>query len=322
MSSVYIGNLFTDEPKRDDYQKYCYEHHIYAIGWAIEMIPQTLNEYEKIAKGVNKWEKDVGLTKAITAIRQIKKGDLIWSRCRKTGKYWLGKATKNGEDLSAEDFHHIYDNKKNQTVYCLSVPLEKWKVYNMDQVPGVIISNFRRITIKYCKQSKYIINYCESLYNETKPARQNLNALKAFLSPDDEEDLLGLYLQKEKNYLIYPSTNKRGTAAYEYMLAKKNEDGSIQKAICQCKMENTDIELKDFDDYKDFEVYCVTDKGEVKLNGNKYEGQKYNNGKSIMYIKSLDELLNWANEEDNEGNKKNLDILPDRIRENLKITDF
>ena len=315
MSEVYIGNLFASDTQKDVYQEYCFKKHIYAIGWAVLTIPNTMKEYIEISKEhfrKDNGEENTGLNRAIKVITDIKKGDFVWTRCRKTGKYWLGKVAKDGKDISSEDFYHIYDDDKNRTVYCLSLPCEKeWKEYNMDQVPGIVICNFQRMTIKLCPQSQHVINYCESLYNETELPQQELPALKAFLSPDDEEDLLGIFLQKEEHYWIYPSTNKSGTAAYEYMLAKKDEKENIQKAICQCKMGNDDIELKNFEKYKDFEIYCVTDEGEVKYKGNTYEGDKPN-----VHVLSLMDLLIWAKK------KENIDILPNRIKRNLKKTDF
>lgn len=314
MNKVYVGNLFTGEDDRDTYQDYCYLHKIYAIGWAIDTIPNSIDEYKTIARNVfrNKEGKENrGLNMAISAIEKLESGDFIWTRYSKTGQYLLGKVAKNGQDITSADFHHLYESKNGNDVYCLSVPCEKWEIFNMDQVPGIILNSFRGQTIKQSSHSQHIINYCSNIFYKTEPSRQDVLALKSFLSPDDEEDLLGMYLQKKEHYLMYPSTNKRETDTFEYMLAKEKDDGSIQKAIIQCKMGNTDIELEDFEDYKTFKIYCVTDEGEVKYKGNTYKGDKPN-----IHVLSLMDLLIWAKDKDN------IDILPDRIRENLKITDF
>jgi len=324
MSEVYVGNLFADEDDRDDYQQYCFgkpisDKSIYAIGWAVKAHPNNIKEYEDIAeqteydtkKGKKKGCEIPKFESTINTIKQLNAGDFIWTRRPKTGEYWLGKVSKEVSDISEEDFYQVYQttNPSNHD-YCLSVPCEKWVPLKIDSVPGIVSNSFYGHVICHSSASSKIFNYCQYLYGDIKELTLSVDSLKKILSPDDEEDLLGLYLQKEKHYLIYPSTNKRGTAAFEYMLAKQ-ENGSIQKAICQCKMGNTDIELEDFEDYKTFEIYCVTDEGKVKYKGNTYEGDKPN-----VHVLSLMDLLIWAKK------KENIDILPDRIKKYLSNTDF
>jgi hypothetical protein len=317
MSEVYVGNLFTGEKAsdRDKFQKYCFEHKIYAIGWAVDKKPSSIDEYENLAKSVDDWKDDVGLTMAINAMRSIEKNDFIWTRYSKNGTYLLGKVKKSGKEVSIDDFYSLYKNKNGKDLYCLSIPCQEWKIFSMDEVPGIILNSFRGQTVKHSSYSENIEDYCKNLYNGTLSKRNSLSTFKALLTPDDEEDLLGLYLQQEKQYLIYPSTNKRSTAAYEYILIRKNKN-QIQKAIVQCKMGSDDINLnpllkhKKIKSFENCEIYCVTDKGKTY-----YNNQEYKEGTiDTVHIISLDNLINWA--------KQNIDILPDRVKANLSITDF
>ena len=64
MSKVYVGNLFTGEDDRDTYQDYCYLHKIYAIGWATDTIPNSMEEYKTIARNAFK-NKDIIMEKTL-----------------------------------------------------------------------------------------------------------------------------------------------------------------------------------------------------------------------------------------------------------------
>ena len=303
--SVFIGNLFTDEDECKKKQDFCFDKNIYAIGWAVEKDaqPQSFEDYKKKYSGDKSgWEK------AVDVMAEIKSGDFIWSRRRASGQYMLTKVKYDVTANTAKDFYAVEEAGK----YNLSVICEEWKPLNLDQVPGLVVSKFAHGTIKHCcckndrkLEEKYIEPYCRYLYDGIKPEGFDITALKLLLHPDDEEDLLGIMLQKQ-GYILYPSTNKSGTAAYEYMLVKK-EKGKIKKAIVQCKMGKETINMDDLRSNEDFDIYCVTDEGKVE--------NKSDKDKNLTVMK-LDDLLQWAKDEEN------YDLLPDRIKKYMKICNY
>ena len=64
-----------------------------------------------------------------------------------------------------------------------------------------------------------------------------------FLQPEDVEEAVSLYLQVEKGYLIYSSTNKLDTQTYEFVAVAK--DGS-HKAYPQVKTGNAPLDGNDY----------------------------------------------------------------------------
>lgn len=307
--SVFIGNLFTDEDDEEckTRQEYCFDKDksIYAIGWAVEKDaqPQSFEDYKKKYSGDKS-----GWKKAVDVMAEIKSGDFIWSRRRASGQYMLTKVKQDVSANTAKDFYAVEEADK----YNLSVICEKWIPFDLDQVQGLVANKFAHGTIKHCCskadrdiETKYIEKYCKYLYDGIKPEGFDITALKVLLHPDDEEDLLGIMLQKQ-GYILYPSTNKSGTAAYEYMLVKK-EGEEIKKAIVQCKMGKETINMDDLRKNEKFEIYCVTDEGKVE---NK---RASDNNVTVM---KLDDLLQWAKDEEN------YDLLPDRIKKYMKICNY
>ena len=115
------------------------------------------------------------------------------------------------------------------------------------------------------------------------------------------EDLLGLYLQKEKGYFIIPSTNKSSTKLIEYELRRKN-NGKIEKSCVQCKTGTSIVEDDIFKDeeFKDYKIYIST------INNDNYDNKR-DNVKTIY----TDDLWNWA--------KDNKELLPERIQKYIEI---
>ena len=84
-----------------------------------------------------------------------------------------------------------------------------------------------------------------------------------FLQPEDVEEVVSLYLQLEKGYLLYSSTNKLDTQTYEFVAVAR--DGS-HKAYPQVKTGKTPL---DGSHYKELtangdKVFLFTVEGEYK----------------------------------------------------------
>ena len=312
MVNVYVGNLFTNEgDKKDIYQEACLENGVYCIGWSVKQKPHNKDVYQHEINSRSSDEK-AGFNRAFDKMCKIEVGDFIWTRNTKTGMFYLGKVySKNAE---VQSFYEICPNE-----WCLAVCCKWGEPLNLDYVPGVVVNAFPRGTIKRSSTSDNpaMIRYFESLY-DTKLENCKLpkDKIYDFLCPEDQEDLLGLYLQKEENYLIYPSGNKSGTAAYEYVLVKE-EKGKIIRAIVQCKMGNTDIFLNRFHDYDEYQIYCVTCGGDVYYDERRQKvyqnGEKSNVKKFKMGNFAEDKLLQWA------WDKNNKPLLPKRMQQYLNI---
>ena len=110
---------------------------------------------------------------------------------------------------------------------------------------------------------------------------------------EDVEEIISLYLQLEKNYLIYTSTNKIDTAKYEFVMTSK--DGK-EKCYTQVKTGNEILVPEDYVNLTENnnKVYLFT------LGG--YKGKDVNNVVCLKKDKILDFIL------------KNKEILPNRIK--------
>lgn len=104
---------------------------------------------------------------------------------------------------------------------------------------------------------------------------------------------MSLYLELEKNYLIYTSTNKIDTAKYEFVMISR--DGK-EKCYTQVKTGNEELDPKDYENLieNSNKVYLFTLA--------EYIGKNINN---IICLKK-DEILDFI--------IKNKEILPGRIK--------
>ena len=142
-----------------------------------------------------------------------------------------------------------------------------------------------------------IFEISKKIYNK-KSGKKNyeLKEIKDFfnfLLAEDLEEIVSLYLQLEKNYLIYTSTNKIDTAKYEFVMISR--DGK-EKCYTQVKTGNDKLVPENYINLTENsnKVYLFA------LNG--YEGEDINN---VICLKK-DEILKFLL-----NNKK---ILPNRIK--------
>ena len=112
-----------------------------------------------------------------------------------------------------------------------------------------------------------MLRYSEHLYNaltgtQFYPDRAvKRDEILDFLQAEDVEEAVSLYLQLEKGYLLYSSTNKLSTQTYEFVVVAR--DGS-HKAYPQVKTGGVPL---NGDDYRDLtangdKVYLFTVGGE------------------------------------------------------------
>lgn len=323
--NIFKINLFsykikiTDENKYDSegYKNYCIEHKVLGWGWVCSNGAKCGNsietyykdykdEYYKSEYYKESKKKCTALTKAYNQIKPMQKDDFVWVRV--DGKWYLGKISGDFTFCPPENYPEF-----GMLRSC------EWKEINKDLVPGNILTYSKNDnTIRRIEKNDSFIKYCQYLYGDLKEKPQNLNFWD-LAHYEDLEDIVGLYLQKEEGYLIFPSTNKMGTEDYEYMLIQKAEP--YKKAIIQCKNNSCigEYNWEKFEDgeYKDKKVYILTIKNdphpekkyteysETKIFKWSYKGR--------IFVFNPNELKKWA--------AKNKDILPERIKTYLEMSE-
>ena len=284
------------------------KNHIVAVGWAIKSNDKNLNfstsdwdtyknNYENIDKNA-KLKVDGSVKRLAT---EIKTGDLIWMRVE--GIYYIAKVLGDSKweyiaDKAETDLD-INNQRKNIFWY---------KVGDEDSVPGKVCTAFiqgtafRRIKgegVKQFSQMKYN-ELCDDKANKFAPINASLNQDSFFemLQSYDVEDLVALWLYKEKGYVCVPSTNKLSTQKYEYVLLDpKVKDKRI---YVQVKNGTVDLDANDYDElaHGNNEVYLFTTKGKV-LNIA---------GKTHIFKIDVDDIYTFA------INPKNSNLIPNRIK--------
>ena len=290
---IYRIHLKPQNDKKENPFKFCKQKSIVGIGWPLD--EENLEKFKKESNFENykklvleQYNKDTGLKKAINCYSEIEKDDLIWARdrdnifyiCRVTGKW---------------EYSYENDNKVNDIFSYFSV--EYVKVGTVEEVPGKVVNSFRANATLQRIHGKSIFEMTKKIYN--KKSNNKLYEIKKiedflnFLLPEDVEEIVSLYLQLEKNYLIYTSTNKIDTAKYEFVMISR--DGK-EKCCIQVKTGNTTL---------DPENYIHLTENNVKVYLFTLEGYKRENINNVICLKK-EEILDFI--------KNNKEILPSRIK--------
>ena len=290
---IYRIHLKPQNDKKENPFKFCKQKSIVGIGWPLDK--ENLEKFKKESNFENykklvleQYNKDTGLKKAINCYSEIEKDDLIWARdrdnifyiCRVTGKW---------------EYSYENDNKVNDIFSYF--PVEYVKVGTVEEVPGKVVNSFRANATLQRIHGKSIFEMTKKIYN--KKSNNKLYEIKKiedflnFLLPEDVEEIVSLYLQLEKNYLIYTSTNKIDTAKYEFVMTSK--DGK-EKCCIQVKTGNITLDPEDY-------INLIENNDKVYLfTLGKYKKENINN---VICLKK-EEILDFI--------KNNKEILPSRIK--------
>lgn len=308
--NIFKINLFSfdfeDENKHngEHYKKYCKNHNILGWGWPRKNSTEvkTLKEYHE------DYGKSRSLSVACNQIASMQEGDYVWAQME--GQWYLGKVL--GDFIfSAPDGYPEFGMQRR----C------EWRpIKNKDLIPGNVLTYSRKDgTIRFIENNESFARYCQYLYEDLKEKPQNLN-FGDLAHYEDLEDIVGLYLQKESGYLIFPSTNKMGTKDYEYMLVQKNEP--YKKAIIQCKNNSCISEynwkkFEEAEEYKDKKVYILTIKEDPYPEGKYVKCSetdifKWRSKDERILVFNSDKLKKWA--------KDNIVVLPERIKEYMEMS--
>lgn len=210
----------------DDVVKYCIDNHIAGIGWPVADIVSTSDEYERAAR--LKYDSNVA---SIPFARDIKIGDYVWAR-DKNGKYYLG-CIEGDWYYSIDPLHLELDIPNQRACRWLEIGSE-------ENIPGKIVACFRPARTFQAIQNPLMETFSIWAFSrevDDKFKRSVTEPITAtnffqFIGADDCEDIVGLYLQKVKGYCLIPSSCKRTTIGYEFIL---KHSLTAQTAIVQVK---------------------------------------------------------------------------------------
>lgn len=245
-------------------RRFCLEKNILGVGWAVgESDNMTWEEYEDKALEIYYYEDKINFKKkqgsrswksAINIIKyNMKIGDLCWTRDQ-NGVYYLGRIIGEWEYKGTKEYidADIINVRK-----CVWI-----KIGLIDEVPGKVINSFAARSTVQKVWDNTAVEYSKLLYNQyTLEEKYELNlsnkSIYSLLSPDDCENVIGLYLQKERGYYIIPKTNRLDTVKYEFVLKHKD---SGEKAIVQVKSGNVPLNIDSFKGLAD-KVFLFTTEG-------------------------------------------------------------
>ena len=272
---------------------FCKKNNILGIGWRLdeknlEKFKEESNfeNYKKLV--LEQYNKDNGLKKVINCYSEIEEDDLIWARDR-DNIFYICRVTNK--------WQYSYEHANDVNDIFSYFPVEYVRVGTIEKVTGKVVNSFRPNATLQRIHGKSIFEMTKKIYNRklgNKSYRvEEIEDFLNFLLAEDVEEIISLYLQLEKNYLIYTSTNKIDTAKYEFVMTSK--DGK-EKCYTQVKTGNEILVPEDYVNLTENnnKVYLFT------LGG--YKGKDIDNVVCLTKDEILDFIL------------KNKEILPSRIK--------
>lgn len=225
-ADTYLWKIVVNTSSQDGKQfEFCLKNNIIGVGWCFRDNNENLYTPKDIDDAIRIGREHFharGCTTALNALKEMEPDDLIWTRHE--GIYYICRVTSKWKYSNDED--HIRED------VCNFVEVEFVKVGTIEKIPGRITNCFRaRSSIQHIHDSnKLMTNITRSLYN--KLTGQNYYEIRNYdkedifdlLQPEDVEEVVSLYLQLKKNYLVYTSTNKLDTQKYEFVAIAR--DGS------------------------------------------------------------------------------------------------
>lgn len=219
------------KPDGVDPFSFCKSNNILGFGWRLkdefgnQVVPKDIDDCLNLGR---EQYGSIGFVKSINAFKEIGIDDLVWTRYK--GIYYLCRILGKWR----------FDNKdENYAADVLNVvPVEFVEVGTIENVPGKVVNSFRARSVIQRVRGYYedgetknpALDTSMRIYNQITGtdyyeihhvSREDI--LDLFL-PEDMEEIIGLYLQFKKNYLLYSSSNKIDTETYEFVMISRNGD--------------------------------------------------------------------------------------------------
>jgi hypothetical protein len=259
--NVWRLNIKPDAQVGVDPREFCFEKTILGVGWPLDEASTEVGWEQYRERAEQKYEvglNDKGWWRALNALHnRMEIGDLVWCRDRK-GVYRLGQVTGEWRYVSTREHREADIVNVRDCEWC--------EVGTEDAVPGKVAQSFalggtlRRVSDE---PDDTISTFSKRLYNDCSqsPTYEVLtppNDLFTLLGPDACEDLVGLYLQSEEGYGVVPSTCKRSTPYYEFVLHHRSTG---KKAIVQVKSGTESLSIDDYAELPVDVVFLFTARG-------------------------------------------------------------
>ena len=257
MTTIWRLNIKTDAEEGVDPRAFCIDRNILGIGWQVADSPLNRDAY--YALGLREYYEngDKGWWPAVNAILyKMNMYDLCWTRDRH-GNYYIGRIEGGWEYRSTIDY-------RDADVVNVR-PCRWFQTGGLDSVPGKVLNSFRARRAVQAVHSDTSSFYSKLKYNQlSKEDAYRLPSdvkpdLFDLISPEDCEDIVGIYLQEKHGYRLIPSSCRLDTFKTEFVL--KTTDG--KQAYAQVKQGNVDLDMDEFkhDPSNPCEWYLFTTNG-------------------------------------------------------------
>lgn len=282
--------------------EYCIKNNVIAMGWSLKEVSEnerkSIKTFEQYTEFASRLYKKFDNVKRL--YKKVAIGDFIWLRF--DGKYFLSKVGENSQwsfNSSEDAFSLDACNQRNDINW---VQIKEF--FDEASVAGIVKTSFIKGNTLQSINNPYISDYSEMIYAKAlnkdfiKPESLTLEekCFYTLLNYEDVEDLLCLWLFKNKGYIVIPSTNKISTKTYECVLIDPKAE-SPKHIYIQAKKGKIDLNASDYSDLNG-ETYLVTTEGEI-LN--------LENEKNVFSVSPTD-LFEFA------INPENKSLIPQSIR--------
>lgn len=215
---------------------YCLQEKVLGVGWPtyLDQGAATWQEYETEAS-----EHHEDLSRVRYLKDNVRKDDLLWTRCA-AGGYYLAKVISEWEYLTSA---RALEADIVNVVRC-----EILKVPSIDAVPGKVVACFRPTRAIQRIASERMDLYSRQLWNHLSgeayfpTSRIDDGNVFPFLGAEETEDLVFIYLQT-RGWIVIPNSRKADTMNFEFYLIHRE---SRERAIVQIKTGNTGLNADDW----------------------------------------------------------------------------
>ena len=235
--------------------QYCLDNHLLGVGWRVPALANTRDWrlYEQAAQ-----QEHDSIQQPRYIYQNVRPNDLVWTRDPR-GQYYIGRVVDGWEYWTNQvgrtldiDIANIFRCEFNQV--------------ELDAVPGTVVSGFgnRGRAIQRI-DSDSALAYSQDLWNRF--ARQqvyevdiaNFPDIFAMLDPEETEDLVFLYLQRQ-GWFVVPNSRKGNTLRFEFMLAHPE---TYEKAVTQVKTGQSPLNFEDYaNDARHMRIFLFQSNGQ------------------------------------------------------------
>ena len=255
--TIWRIHIKTDAEAGIDPVQFCIDNNIVGVGWPVDTDRETSLSWDKfVSEAEKRYPKDNGWWPAVRALyERMNEDDLVWTR-DSSNNYYLGRIRSPWRYGTSQE---CADADVVNIRYC-----EWCRVGAEDKIPAAIVNRFIRGRTVQAMNS-YIAavrSFTKSKAAKQWPDTYEREALSGdifdCLPPEECEDALAIYLQMNRNYYLVPSTCKKSTQAYEYILMDRKTGES---AAAQVKSGRVALNVDDYVEIDTDKVFLFATSG-------------------------------------------------------------